>query len=61
MQKTARAAGVEGTGAILRADQHGARILNTSRSRMRKEAIARNEDQFYWPPARSSEELPLKQ
>ena len=61
MQKTARAAGVEGTGAILRADQHGARILNTSRSRMRKEATARNEDQFYWPPARSSEELPLNQ
>jgi len=59
MQETARAAGVEGTGAILRADQHGARILNTSRSRMRKEASARNEDQFYWPPARTSEELPL--
>ena len=61
MQKTARAAGVEGTGTILRADQHGARILNTSRSRMRKEATARNEDQFYWPPARSSEELPLNE
>ncbi|MFL5625637.1 MAG: homoserine kinase [Ktedonobacteraceae bacterium] len=59
MQETARAAGVEGTGAILRADQQGARILNTSRSRMRKEASARNEDQFYWPPARTSEELPL--
>ncbi len=59
MQEAARAAGVEGTGAILRADQHGARIIHTSRSRMRKEASARNEDQFYWPPARPSEELSL--
>jgi homoserine kinase len=59
MQETARAAGIEGTGAILRADQNGARVLNTSRSRMRKEASARHEDQFYWPPARTSEEYPI--
>ncbi len=52
MQETARAAGVEGTGMVLRADQNGARILNTPRSRIRKEVSARYGDQFYWSPAR---------
>jgi homoserine kinase len=52
MQKTARAAGIEGTGMILRADQNGARVLNTHRSRIRKEVSARYGDQFYWSPAR---------
>lgn len=52
MQNTARAAGVEGTGMILRADQNGARVLNTPRSRIRKEVSARYGDQFYWSPAR---------
>lgn len=41
MQETAHAAGVNGTGMILRADRLGARILNTPRSRMRKEVSAR--------------------
>jgi homoserine kinase len=36
MQETARSLGVEGTGMILRADQVGARVLTTSRSRKRK-------------------------
>ena len=61
MQETARALGVNGTGMILRADQQGARVLSTSRSRIRKEKIARYEDKYYWPPARSSEELPLNE
>ncbi|BCL80207.1 homoserine kinase [Ktedonobacteria bacterium brp13] len=52
MQRTAREAGVEGTGMILRADQNGARVLNTPRSRIRKEVSARYGDQFYWSPAR---------
>ncbi|GLV59592.1 homoserine kinase [Dictyobacter sp. S3.2.2.5] len=52
MQNTARAADVEGTGMILRADQNGARVLNTPRSRIRKEVSARYGDQFYWSPAR---------
>ncbi len=52
MQKTALAAGVQGTGMILRADQKGARVLKTSRGRIRKEVIARNVDQFYWSPDR---------
>ncbi|HLZ60869.1 MAG TPA: homoserine kinase [Ktedonosporobacter sp.] len=52
MQETARVSGVEGTGMVLRADQHGARILNTPRSRIRKEVSARYGDQFYWSPAR---------
>jgi homoserine kinase len=52
MQETARAAGIEGTGKVLRADQNGARVLKTSRGRIRKEASARNGDQFYWSPAR---------
>src|SRR6266581_1390708 len=55
MQETARALGVNGTGMILRADQQGARVLNTSRGHIRKEKIARYEDKYYWPPARSSE------
>jgi len=61
MQETARALGVNGTGMILRADQQGARVLNTSRGHIRKEKIARYEDKYYWPPARSSEELPLNE
>ncbi len=52
METTARAAGIEGTGRILRADQNGARVLNPSRSRIRKEVSARNGDQFYWSPAK---------
>lgn len=53
MQKTALAAGVQGTGMVLRADQNGARVLKGSRNRIRKEVSARNVDQFYWSPARS--------
>lgn len=52
MQEAALAAGVQGTGMVLRADQNGARVLNTSRSRIRKEESARYGDQFYWSPAR---------
>jgi len=52
MQNTAYDAGIEGTGMILRADQNGARVLNTPRSRIRKEVSARYGDQFYWSPAR---------
>lgn len=52
MQETARAAGIEGTGRILRADQNGARVLKTARGRIRKEVSARYGDQFYWSPAR---------
>jgi homoserine kinase len=61
MQETANALGVNGTGRILRADQKGARVLNAARSRIRKDASARYEDQYYWPPARSSEELLLNE
>jgi homoserine kinase len=53
MQVTAKAAGVEGTGRILRADQNGARVLSTARSRIRKEVSARHDDSFYWSPART--------
>lgn len=53
MQESAQAAGVDGTGMILRADQNGARVINTSRSRVRKEVSARYGDQFYWSPART--------
>ncbi len=52
MQETARAAGVQGTGRILRADQQGARVVNIPRSRIRKEVSARYGDQFCWAPAR---------
>src|SRR5579885_1652287 len=52
MRKTAVAAGVQGTGMVLRADQNGARVLSTPRSRIRKEESARYGDQFYWSPAR---------
>ncbi len=52
MQQTAHTVGIQGTGMILRADQHGARVLNTSRSRIRKEVSARNGNQFYWSPDR---------
>src|SRR6266480_2834272 len=53
MQETARVADVKGTGMVLRADQNGARVLKTPRSRIRKEVSARYGDQFYWSPARS--------
>ena len=56
MQETARGAGVEGTGMVLRADQNGARVIKTSRSRIRKEVSARYGNQFYWSPARSGGE-----
>lgn len=36
MQETARSLGVDGTGMILRADQVGARVITTGRSRKRK-------------------------
>ena len=36
MRDTARSAGVDGTGMILRADQVGARVITTSRSKKRK-------------------------
>jgi homoserine kinase len=38
MQETARSAGVDGTGLILRADQVGARVITTSRSKRRKQS-----------------------
>ena len=38
MHETARSAGVDGTGMILRADQVGARVLSTSRSKKRKQS-----------------------
>jgi homoserine kinase len=53
MQTTAQAAGIQGTGRILRADQNGARVLNPSRGRIRKEVSARHGDPFYWSPART--------
>jgi len=40
MQETASEAGVHGTGMVLRADQKGARVIKTSRSRIRKEVSA---------------------
>lgn len=52
MQEAARAAGIQGTGMILRADQNGARVLDTPRSRIRKDVSARYGDQFCWAPAR---------
>src|SRR5438128_3333397 len=60
MQDTARDFGIKGTGKILRADQQGARVIKTARSRLRKEARARFDDQYYWPPARPNEEVPLE-
>ena len=56
MQETAREAGVHGTGRVLRADQNGARVIKTSRSRIRKEVSARYGNQFYWSPARPGRE-----
>jgi homoserine kinase len=56
MQETAREAGVHGTGRVLRADQKGARVIKTSRSRIRKEVSARYGNQFYWSPARPGRE-----
>ena len=38
MRDTARSAGVDGTGMILRADQVGARVITTSRSKRRKQS-----------------------
>ncbi|MGZ6364915.1 MAG: homoserine kinase [Ktedonobacteraceae bacterium] len=38
MRETARSEGVDGTGMILRADQVGARVLSTSRSKKRKQS-----------------------
>ena len=38
MRETARSAGVDGTGMILRADQVGARVISTSRSKKRKQS-----------------------
>src|SRR5947209_13720452 len=59
MQDTARDFGIKGTGRILRADQQGARVINAPRSRVRKEAIARYEDHYYWSPARPGKEISL--
>lgn len=56
MQETAGEAGVQGTGRVLRADQNGARVIKTSRSRIRKEVSARYGNQFYWSPARPGRE-----
>src|SRR5579883_94115 len=52
MKEAARAAGVKGTGMVLRADQNGARVLRAPRVRGRKGVSAHNGDQFYWSPAR---------
>jgi homoserine kinase len=52
MQEAARAADVQGKGRVLRADQQGARIVSTPRSRIRKEVSARYGDQFCWSPAK---------
>ncbi len=52
METTARAAGIQGTGRILRADQNGARVIHPLRSRTRKGVNARYGDQFYWSPAK---------
>jgi homoserine kinase len=38
MRETARSAGVDGTGMVLRADQVGARVISTSRSKKRKQS-----------------------
>jgi homoserine kinase len=56
MQETAHAAGVQGTGRVLRADQNGARIIKNSRSRIRKEVSARHGNQSCWSPARAGVE-----
>lgn len=61
MQQTALAAGVDGTGMILRADQVGARVLRATRSRTRKGEGTRAQDQYYWPPARSGEGLSVNE
>jgi homoserine kinase len=53
MQEAASAAGVQGTGRVLRADQNGARIIKNSRTRIRKEVNARHGNQFCWSPART--------
>ncbi|MBO0794245.1 MAG: homoserine kinase [Ktedonobacteraceae bacterium] len=52
MQETARAAGVQGKGMVLRADRNGARVISNARSRIRKEVSARYGDEFCWSPAR---------
>ena len=56
MQETAHAAGVQGTGRVLRADQQGARIIKNSRNRIRKEVSARHGNQSCWSPARAGVE-----
>ncbi len=61
MRKTARERGIDGTGAILRADQQGARVLRTSRGRTRKDSSSHHDDQYYWPPARSSEGMAVNE
>ena len=53
MEETANAAGVQGTGRVLRADQNGARLVKNSRSRVRKEVSARHGNQSCWSPARA--------
>ena len=61
MQQTAQAAGVYGTGMILRADATGARVLKTGRNRVRKGEHRRAQDQYYWPPARPGEGLSVNE
>src|SRR2546421_6982000 len=59
IQGTGRVSGIKGTGKILRADQQGARVISTPRSRVRKEASARYEDHYYWSPDRPGKEISL--
>ena len=61
MQQTAQAAGVYGTGMILRADATGARVLKTGRNRVRKGEHSLAQDQYYWPPARPGEGLSVNE
>ncbi|MBX5449160.1 homoserine kinase [Thermogemmatispora sp.] len=56
MQEAARARGVEGTGMILRADKHGARVINPRHHRARRSRARYYEDQFCWSPARPVKE-----
>lgn len=50
MQETAKANGVDGAGMIVRADQVGARVIKTSKGRVRKDGNAHTHDQYYWSP-----------
>src|SRR5579875_181391 len=64
MQETARAHGVEGMGRILRADQHGARVIKAPRglrNSVRKDEKASYADQFYWSPARATGEQAINE